>query len=94
MVTAETIMSRSPCCSGLHDLDVEADDLALLVLALERCVGGVGAHHVDLGRRRRRSGRHGSGGRCLFLLAAGGENEGGGSDAGQLQEAAGRQHGL
>ena len=79
---------------GFDDVDVEADDLALFVLRLERRIGGVGADDIDLGgcgrcRGRCRGGRR-RGGRG-FLLAAGGEQQAGGQEAGGLQELAGRR---
>src|SRR6185369_15758015 len=54
---------------GADDVDVEADDLAFLVLRLERRVGGVGAVAVD----PRRRGRGARGGCGSLLLAARGE---------------------
>jgi hypothetical protein len=83
----------------LHHFDVEADDLALFVLAFKRRVGGVGADDVDLGRAGAGRGAEatgaGGGGGGSFLPQAAKQQAGGGK-AGQLQEATSgdRGHGV
>ena len=77
-------------------VDVEADDFAFFVLEFKRCVGGVGAHGDDLGRRCRgcrcrRSGLGGHRGGCGFAAAAEEQAHGQGGDG--LDELAFESHG-